>query len=561
MISMIIMVIVFLGFASIISYSVMTMNQNLIVTGNIETTNNELKTIKQMLISDAKPIESSDDYSLAYGSDDVSNNRHTLPTHLNIPLKNIEGFFYQYCPYAIVDGTNKLDTISQNGGGSYLVSTKEINSISYVTHSEQAHSLVGAPDVLGFILSATSDVELDCRDVFYDVNIGTFYADDAKVSAITKTEVQQYNKLNNLSGVTESLTISSSNYSDVFGMIENDVSNKSYDITLSNNVSVSGNYNFNRKPNKQTVISFDLNGHRLSGNSSFSMQNISFDMVGNNSGFAGDGYFPRIELTDSKGYFNSAIAGSLTVNNSDVILDNTSIESAGAQPNFKIFNSSVAIRNNSFFLNGSIANKDAVLELEKSELVIEDGATLDIIKKKGTFDYLIKLSDSTVSNFGTIKENDTISITTSDNSIFIDGSSEFYLYDGLLEVKGNLSSNGNAIIVKGALITEGDSNVIRATSGSNLENLILVKGGELSLDGVRVGQSSNISNTTIKENDTTSNSRGIAKVSGDAIIYQGTNGCFEGEIFKKSYTVDNGYKREDSGSDIEVNNLSSYTCN
>lgn len=561
MISMIIMLIVFLSFASIISYSVMTMNQNLIATGSIETTNNELRNIKQVLISEAKPILSSVDYALPYGTDDSVNDRHTLPSHLNLPLKNQKGYFYQYCPYGLVDGTSKTKNITQNDGSTYSVATTEINSVDYVTHSENAHSLSGAPEVLAFILSTQSDEELNCQDVLYSSNENTFYSNNAKVVAITKSEVEQYNRLNNLSGVTDTLILTTSNFDNIFSMIENDVSNKSYEIVLERDLSLSGNYNFLRAPNKKSTIFFDLGSYELSGNLTFNMSNIDLNIKGSANDINGNVYFPQIKLTDSNAYFESSNIGGITLNNSKITIDNAFLENIGVQSNFSFFNSEINIRNNSIINYGSINSRNAALELKNSTLTIEKNSTLTINKANGTLDSLIKLENSEFDIYGSLLENNTKSTRSSKNVILIDHRSSLYLNGGVINVKGNLSSNGEAILLKGKLSTSGESSSIRATNSNNLDNLILVKGGELLLENVSIGQNSGVLNVTIKEDDSTNNLRGIAKIIGNANIYRGTNGCFEGEIFKKSYTIDNSYKNEDSGSDSEDNNLSNYICN
>lgn len=561
MISMMIMLIVFLSFATAISYGIMTMNQNLIVTGDIQSTNNELNLIKQALISSAKPIESSTDYSLPYGVDDTVNDRHTLPTHLNIPIKNTQGYYYQYCPYAIVDSTSKTKLITQNDNTSYNVATKIIDSVEYVTHSESAHSFSSAPDVLAFIMSTQSDNSLSCLDILYDSNVGAFYADNAKVVEITKTEIQQYNAFNNLSGVTESLTVDSSSFSDVFSIIENDVSNKSYEITLSDNTGFSGSYRIEKKPSKRTSLSINTGGYQITGDAQFHLKNIDLELVGTSTAVNGSWQFPRFYLTDSNAALEDINTGSLTLNNSKIILDNSHAENISYQVKHSFFNSDIIIRNDSTINHRSSSGTSGVLHLVDSNLIVEDGATLTINKRSGTHTSLISLNNSNLSIYGTIQEGTTLSTSDSVNGLYVDSTSRVYLNGGHLSMKGNLKSLGEVILLKGQLVSEGNANSIKGTSISNVANFIRIKGGEMALSNISIGQGGGFSNVTIKEDDSTLNSRGIAKLIGSGIIYRGSNGCFDGEIFKNLDTADNSYRTENSGSDFEVNNMSDYSCN
>lgn len=137
MISIIILVIFLIALTSIVSYNFLSFNHNVNISNDTEALNNELLLIKQNLIANAKPIVDGEVYSLPYGINDETLNIHKLPNGLGLPLKNIKGEFFQYCPYGVVDGTTKNDTVIQNDGSSYSVALSNLGGRDYVTHSDK----------------------------------------------------------------------------------------------------------------------------------------------------------------------------------------------------------------------------------------------------------------------------------------------------------------------------------------------------------------------------------------------------------------------------------------
>ncbi|ELA9876130.1 hypothetical protein QRL15_004033, partial [Vibrio parahaemolyticus] len=190
MIAIIIMIMMFLGFFIVVAYNMMSLNHNLVVSAKAETIENELELIKTKLIKSSLSIQGKGIYSLPFGLD--SGNKHGLPLGLGLPLRNISGYEYQYCPFSrnIEEGTFN---VSQNLGENYTVNVKKINDIDYVVSSSTNLALPNAPSVAALVISKYEDAQVNCLDVEYDVNTAQFFLNNAKVKAITFEEIELYN--------------------------------------------------------------------------------------------------------------------------------------------------------------------------------------------------------------------------------------------------------------------------------------------------------------------------------------------------------------------------------
>lgn len=562
MISIIIMIMLFISFFVVVSYNMMSVNHNLAVSSQMDTIDNELNTIKNKLIQSAKPIVSSDNYSLPYGQDIAASKEHRLPSDMGISIKNANGHYYQYCPYGIYDAdVSKTHQVSQNDGTNYGVNVQAIGSIEYVTESEFAPSYSTSPEVAAFVISKFENSVVSCSDVMYDVNSAVYYLTNAKVETITKNDINNYYSTKDLSGVTEMLSLDSSNADAVFSILENDVSNKSYKIDLAENISMSSNYSIKKRKSNRSDIAINLNGYTIRGSKDLEFKNVDLDVY-SGSKATDSSALANFIVEDSDISLENAQVGALTANNSNVIMEDSEVFATNAT-SFEIINSDVVVRGNSKIVANLTTVTNAAMHLNGSHLFVEDAATLTLEHQNKNPNYMIGLYSSKLEIYGTINETTSTSKKVGDNPVYIDKNSELYLNSGKLELLGKgvaKSSNYPFIYLSGTLSSGGSNSRINAISTAYLYDFILIDGGQLLLDNIRFADNGNVgSGYAIREASLSGHNEkeNIRMMTGENDVYINYNGrCWTGPSF---YLMD-GSTIAESGSD-KTNNLTDYTCN
>ncbi|WP_047689889.1 hypothetical protein [Vibrio sp. ZOR0018] len=462
MIAIIIMIMMFLGFFIVVAYNMMSLNHNLVVSAEADTIENELELIKTKLIKSSLSIEGKDNYSLPFGLD--SDNKHGLPLGLGLPLRNISGYEYQYCPFSrnIEEG---VLNISQNIGENYTANVKKINDIDYVVSSSTSLSLPNAPSVAALIISKYDDEQVNCLDVEYDVNTAQFYLNNAKVKAITFEEIELYNSFS-LENDELLLNVDGSTVSDVLALVENDSSNRTYKLNLLSNVVLSKDYNINR--DERAKITIKTNGYALQG------QSISFNNVDMN--MYNDMKTPSDNLT------NFAFANSL-VRLSNVSVGDVSISNTNAHFN------NVHLKNDTLH---PITVMNSRLDIQ-GELLFEPAVN---------FQSLLRAKGSDVALTGTINEK--LSSGEGDNLLYIDTGSKFYMNTGAIALNKSLKNGVDLLIVKGSFSTSNQNNGIAMIEDDRINDLIRIDGGEIYIDDLTTNISNNSGfavNQILQDND------------------------------------------------------------
>lgn len=457
MFAIIIMTLVLISFVSIISYSILSFNHNLSVNNDSMALDNELTLIKQTLISHAKAIVNDDEYALPYGIDNAESGYHSLPSGLGIPLINHKGLPFQYCPYGLQDDTQTQEAlITQADGSSYSVATTTINDIEYATYSDQAPSFEEAPEIQGIIISKINNDEILCDDINFNSNTNTFYSKIAKVSVITKNEVKNYFRLNNLSGITEKLTLNAENIDSTLSAINNDTSNKDYILTLDESITLTSNYEITRSFNKRNNIQLDLNGFYLTGNKSITFKNVNVLINSDSATTRTTPVYPNLIFNDSNVSVEKVNIGGITATNSNVNISNSYIYSSNTQRTFKAINSKVVFDGaNKIIINNSLSN-EAILDLNGSNVNFNNDSVVSFAAKRKTPLHLIELNSTDLKLFGQL------SLDSSNNyrattPILINADSRFYLNGGTIDLLASNYSVSNAIEVYGSLVSGGSS--------------------------------------------------------------------------------------------------------
>ncbi|MBY8087836.1 hypothetical protein KW496_19735 [Vibrio fluvialis] len=468
MFAIIIIILVLISFVSIISYSILSLNHNLSVNNDSMTLDNELTLIKNTLISNARAIVSSNEYALPYGEDVAESGSHRLPTGLGIPLINHKGEYFQYCPFGVDDSTTKEQAITQNDGSSYLAATTTINDVEYATHTDPAPSFDGAAEIQAIIISKIDKAELACDDIQYNSATNTFFSKLAKVVVITKAEVRNYFRLNNLSGVQEEFTLNSTNFAATMNAINNEVSNKEFILNLEENITLTSDYSITRDFNKKSNIRFNMNGYALTGNKTISFTNVNLMISGNGTSTNSAITYPIIKLTDSNASIVNSNVGPHLVFNSKVKFSNANLYSTSTQKTFKAIDSHIVFSGtNKVIVNNSLSN-ESIIDLNGSEMTINDSSVLAFAARNKAPLHHIELNASTVKHFGSIGL-DSSNNYKADTPIIINLGSTFYLNGGDIDLLGNDYSSIHAIVVNGDLVSGGSS-----SSTSNIETYVLV---------------------------------------------------------------------------------------
>lgn len=508
-ISIIIMMIVFMSFATIVSYSVMSLNHTVVVSSEVSQQSSEMKMTKNVLITKGKPISERGIYSLPLGV--TGDNYHTLPDSFGFPLRNKDGRNYLYCPYGIYDESSSDETVVLSTG-SYNADVVSVGGIDYVTYT----SKVVFPEIKAFIISPDVDEGVDCSDVMYDENSSVYYATNGKVEWITNNEMHNYFITNNLSSETEHLTVSSENQNEILNLVANDTSNKNYSLTFVDNLSVSM-VDIERNKSKTSNIHFNLGTNAIVGNTQLNFLNVNIVIDANN-----------IENVISD---NNAV---LNLKNSTLTVNNAQIPKINAINSDIDFNDDVTVNSSGSNITTSTIN------LLNSNLTTWGNLVLE--NKDNSHDSFLTLTNSEFATFGNLK----MLGSSSSQSIKISPNSVFYQNDN------NVTFSGESEIgvdLKGSYITDGLQSKINIEK-NGMKKLIVVDGGSLNLSNASLLTSGSVvSDVAIEE---------IGKsqyLSGKGTI-KGSPNCWSGESFQNTDFTDNG----SNSSSNKTNNNSSWVC-
>lgn len=552
MIATILMVIVFLSFSAMVAYNVMSFNHNITVSNDITMMDNELNIIKQKLIADAKPIISSDEYALAYGVE--NGNNHELPSHLSLPVQNIKGFDFLYCPYGFVDSTVKNETVTQNDSSAYNVKNISINGQKYTAYSDSAVTFSEAPEVNAFIVSKLNQVDFNCSDIKYDINSALYYSQDVKIKTITKDEVSNYFRFNDLSGRTEELTVDNLNITETLSLIENDESNKSYEIVLSESVDIDRDFNFKREANKKSNIHFELSNYKLKNSHTFEIENISLSIKGTSNGTSSSSLFD-IEANNSNINIKNATVGGIDAFNTNISIEDATISSNSTQKTLHLIDSKISALGNNKIIKNSSGSAN-VIELKDSSFVLAKG-----LLEYGSTGFQpqngIALYNSQFSIYGNTKSN----YTTNPNSdIFVSNGSTLYLNGANVVMEGQLNGSEGAINISGGKIASSGSPSTINIEKTGVDSILKLNGASALLDDIKIGNNGIRTNdSTIVVETYTQNEYGVDIIKGDnTTIYGNISKCWSGEIFKNKDLLPK-LDLTNSGSD-QFGNSSNWNC-
>ncbi|EJG1824370.1 hypothetical protein BOJ00_RS23155 [Vibrio parahaemolyticus] len=491
MIAIIIMIMMFLGFFIVVAYNMMSLNHNLVVSAKAETIENELELIKTKLIKSSLSIQGKGIYSLPFGLD--SGNKHGLPLGLGLPLRNISGYEYQYCPFSrnIEEGTFN---VSQNVGQNYTVNVKKIDDIDYVVSSSTNLSLPNAPTVAALIISKYDDEQVNCLEVQYDVNTAQFYLNNAKVKSITFEEIELYNSFS-LENDELLLNVNSSTVSDVLALIENDSSNRSYKLNLLSNVVLNKDYEIKR--DERAKITIKTNGYTLQGQS-ISFNNVDLNMY-NDAKTTSDN-LTNFDFANSLVRLSNVSIGDVSISNTDAHINNVHLKNDTLHP--------ITLTNSRLTIEGELLFEPAV-----------------------NFQSLLRAKGSDVSLTGTIIEK--LSSGQGDNLLYIDTGSNFYMNTGAIALNKSLKIGVDLLIVKGSFVTSNQNNGIAMIEDDRVNDLIRVDGGEIYIDDLTTNISNNSGfavNQILQDNDY------HGSVILKSMLNSGLSGCLN--LVKKE--IDNG---------------------
>lgn len=508
-ISIIIMMIVFMSFATIVSYSVMSLNHTVTVSSEVSQQSSEMKMIKNVLITKGKPISERGIYSLPLGV--AGDNYHTLPDSFGFPLRNKDGRNYLYCPYGIYDSSSSDELVVLPTGG-YKADIVSVGGVDYVTYT----SKVVFPEIKAFIISPDIDDGIDCSDVMYDQNTSVYYATNGKVEWITNNEIHNYFITNNLSSETEHLTVSSENQNEILNLVANDTSNKNYSLTFVDNLSVSM-VDVERNKSKTSNIHFNLGSNAIVGNTQLNFLNVNIVIDANN-----------IEKVISD---NNAV---LNLKNSTLTVNNAQIPKINAINSDIDFNDDVKINSSGSNITTSTIN------LLNSNLTTWGNLVLE--NKDNTHDSFLTLTNSEFATFGNLKMLGGSRL----QAMRISQNSVFYQNDNDVTFSGD-SEIG--VDLRGSYISDGLQSKINIDK-NGMKNLIVVDGGYLNLSNASLLTSGSIVSDVVIEE--------IGKsqyLSGKGTI-KGSPNCWSGESFQSTDFSDNG----SNSSSNKTNNNSSWIC-
>lgn len=444
MISIIVMVMIFLSFAVVVSYNIMTVNHNLVVSTELNTIDQELKLIKHKLIRSAIPIVSRDEYALPAGDDYV--NEHRLPSNIGIPLKNSKGYFFQYCPYGISDSSIKTEKISQNDGSSYSVLTTEISGLKYATYTQPAPLNDNAPDVAAFVISKFESSVVNCSDIKYDVNADSFYLTNAKVATITKDAIELYNS-SDLSTKNLSVIVDNDSAQTIFDTISNDQSNRNYSLKLESDVNLLKDVEIEKNARSNIII--NLNGHSLSSKT-IAFTNVHLDLY--SKSLKANNIATHLELSNSDVNLSKVSFGGLYVKDSEVYI-NDSYTNVIYQNHIDVINSKVNIQK--IFKFSTSQSFNSLFNLVGSELLVNGDIQEDNAKRVGK------------------------------HLILVDSGSSVHIHDSEISLTKSVGMDSNVFEIKGRLTTSSADNSLFISDSGDIQHIFNVDGGSLYLDSFK----------------------------------------------------------------------------
>lgn len=562
MIAIIVMIMLFLGFFVVVAYNMMSINHNLSVSHQMESIENELSLIKLKLIQSAKPILGENVYSLPYGTDVVESNQHRLPSEIGVPLKNIKGYYYQYCPYGVVDGTSKTILVTQNDTTSYNVANFNLEGLDYTTHSDSPVTFAGAPDIQAFIISKHDSVDVSCSDILYDVNSAAYYLTSAKVAYITKDDIANYYSSQDLAGVTDSYEVSNSTFNNIFNIMSNDTSNKSYNVKLTENITLTKDYSFIKSESKKNNISFDLNGFSIQGFKIINLDGVNLEVHGDGSS-ATTNDLASFDIDNGNVSLDNALIGGIKATNTKLNIKNSKIQS-DHDYGLELKSSELFVDGNNTIDADLKSSTNSLLYMNSSSLYVPLSSNLTI-NKSGNIQplYLIGLYNSDLNIMGTLDVAST-SGKVQRSEVYIDTGSELYMNGGNLSLLGNIPYHSETpiIMLNGKLTSDGNPSKIDTKTFANVYHFLGSKGGVLNLRNIEFAQNGVVgSGYTIKglSNVNETQSKGFVSVSGDntAIINSSGTGCWSDEVFKN---IDGSPSASTLSATDKYNNLSNYTC-
>lgn len=508
---MIIMIIVFLSFASVVSYSLMTMNQNTLVSSEISLQNEELKAIKKRLVSSAIAIQGINDYALPYGQEGLSNEQHLLPSTLNVSLKNQNAKYYQYCPFVSYNALANDNIVSEGQSSTYKVEMIKVNNVDYVLGS----TVSIYPEVAAFIISPDKNNTLSkCTDIKYNSNENVYYLLNGKVETIYKTDIAAFNETQDRADKIQTLSINQENYVQMFEIIENDMSNKSYNILLEEDITITTNFALLRNPFTESKLKIDMNGYVIKGSKTILLEN--FDVYIHNG---------NLSIENS--------VASFTFNNSQVSASNVQIG------RLELVDSTFSV-NGKIVINGKNSTSNEVLKLDNSSFISR--SDLDLYGRTSSSNTFFTLFNSSLSLYsGEVFLSDNATSTIG----YIDSSSKVDLNNSKLKID---RASGEGFELYGVLNTSNNSSI--ELSNSSIKNLIKSFGGELNLNDTEMFKSGDkpVSTAIVEET-------GFKFVSGNAVIYHNSN-CWVGDSF---VNLDSTITAIISSTD-KPNNASSWQC-
>lgn len=542
MLAMIVVLLVMIGAVSIVSYNV---NNLTVATVRLSQTIEEQRQLDtwQQAISSRVAVSSNGYYSVLAG-DDISGYRG-LPNSIPLPLKNVWGIPYVWCPYGGASGTNgSSTTITMPSTATYTAYTETINGASYVEESPSRPAFEG---ILGFILSPLpyAAVKPDCTHVSrsdgkYIVtrDNGGAIEDLALVRPIT--EHPEIYQLNNTDFIYENVTLSGgenvgTKYFSAWNSLQAERSTyefsaASYDVGV--NSTFSNSY-FGTK--KAVRLTSDTGTSTLSSSGYIS---ISFDGV--------DVFIEDLSIADTI---------RLVVKNGNLILKNSNTGP------IDIFNGSILIQGSSTASIGTTdPNQVNSIIMRNSKLSIGDG---DALQVKG----LSLLGSDVNINLGTLT-----SISTSNNprGITLINGSRVIAFNAFINSTTTLVGTSYGFTLENSCslafynstvtLTDNDYGFINygsmdlVATNVNFVNgaatgVFLGSGGQLNLSSAsRFGHNSD----SAQRPDYAVYDAGALSVSGDAEIYAVTT-CWGGS--GAGIATQFGHALQDAS------NKSSWTCN
>lgn len=509
MISIIMMMIVFMAFAAIVSYSIMTMNNSILVSTDVSQQQIEMKMIKNLLITKAKPIVEKGVYSLPVGN--VEGNYHTLPDGFGLPIKTKDGRDYLYCPYGQI-ASSASDVSIEQTSSSYNADIMSLNGVDYVTHTSQ----VDFPDVKAFIVSPDTDHGIDCSSIEYDANQRVYYSLNGKVEWILNQEIDNYFLTNNLSNETEHLIVDNTNQNQVFNLVANDLSNKNYSLTLLDDLDIAST-TIERHKSKTANVHIDLGSNSIIGATTLRFENVNVVVDGSNATQSIAANSASISVKD----------GALSISNAQV-------------PKIRAVNSEISFDGDVKVNSSSSSTNTSIISLINSDLVVLGSLSLN--NRDNGHTAFITLTNSDIATYGNVL----LIGHSSKEAIKVSPNSSFYQNSGTLTFSGE---SDTGIALKGSFFADGISpKIVVAKTG--MVDLFVIDGGSLNLnDASLLETGSMVSGYAIKE-------LGKAQyLNGSAIIKNGDR-CWNGETFKDIDNTDNG---NNSSSD-KSNNNSNWNC-